>query len=65
MTTPLDPDALIDALAPLLDLPVDPAHRPGVVQNLRAAQAAAARMAGFAQGDLAEPAPVFRPESLE
>jgi len=56
-----DADAFIDAAAPLLGLTIDPAHRPGVVQNLE-------RIAGIARLLMDEPmppedqpAPVFEP----
>ena len=31
---PFDPETLLDAMGPLLGIPVDPAFRPGVVANL-------------------------------
>jgi hypothetical protein len=58
---PPDPDALIDAMAPLVGLTIAPAWREGVVTHLAAAVAAAALMAEWPQDDDAEPAPVFRP----
>ena len=33
-TKPFDPEALIEAMAPLLGLVIDPAFRPGIVTNL-------------------------------
>ncbi len=58
---PPDPDALIDAMSPLVGLTVAPAYRAGVAAHLTAAIAAAGLMADWPQGDHAEPAPVFRP----
>jgi hypothetical protein len=56
-----DAEAYVDAAAALIGLPIDPAHRPGVVVNIeRIAQMAALVMA-FPLPDEAEPAPVFRP----
>lgn len=63
MSSGFDPEAVIDAMAPMLWLRIDPAHRPGVVQNLRAAEAAMRRMTAAPLEDMAEPAPVFQPEA--
>jgi hypothetical protein len=58
---PEDIEAYVDAAAKLVGLPLDPAHRPGVVQNLgRIAQMAALVMA-FPLPEETEPAPVFEP----
>lgn len=65
MTHDFDPEAVIDAVAPMLGLTIDPAYRPGIVQNLRAAEAAMRCMALAPLDDMAEPAPVFRPEALK
>ena len=56
-----DPDALIDAAAPLLDLKVSESARPGVRLNLQIAARLAALVMDFALDDEAEPAPVFVP----
>jgi hypothetical protein len=56
-----DPNPLIDALAALLELDIDPAYRPGVATNLAIAARFAALVTEFDLGDHAEPAPVFRP----
>lgn len=53
-----DPEALIDAAAPLLDLDVEPRHRPGIAANLAILAQHAARL-DLGLGDEAEPAPVF------
>ncbi len=58
-----DPEAVIDALAPLLGLAVPPEQRPGVAANLRIAAAMAALVLAEPAGDHAEPAPVFTPEA--
>ena len=54
-------EALMNAAAAALSLPLDPAHRPGVISNLRLA----ARMAALVEGKTLtvhqEPAPVYRP----
>ncbi len=58
---PFDAGAYVDAAAELVGLPLDPAHRPGVVENLeRIAQMAALVMA-FPLPDDTEPAPVYQP----
>jgi hypothetical protein len=58
---PFDAEAYVDAAARLIGLPIDPAHRPGVVLNLeRIAQMAALVMA-FDLPEETEPAPVYTP----
>jgi putative aminopeptidase FrvX len=56
-----DAEAYVDAAAALIGLPIDPAHRPGVVVNLDRIAQMAALVMEFALPDEAEPAPVFRP----
>ena len=56
-----DPEAVIDATAPLLGLTVAPEQRPAVAANLRALAAMAALVLAPPLGDDAEPAPVFVP----
>jgi len=58
---PFDADALIDAMAPLLQLKVAPEHRAGVKLNLKTASKMAALVEQVRLEDDAEPAPVFRP----
>lgn len=58
---PFDADALIDAMAPLLQLKVAPEHRAGVKLNLKTASKMAALVEQMKLEDDAEPAPVFRP----
>ena len=57
---PFDPEALIDAMAPLLGLDIPPDYRPGVVTNLQVTARFAALVLDDPLGDHAEPAPVFR-----
>jgi hypothetical protein len=52
-------DAFIDAVAELLDLPIDPAWKPAVRGNLKVTLALATMVAAFELPDDAEPAPVF------
>jgi hypothetical protein len=56
-----DADAYVDAAAALIGLPIDPAHRPGVVLNLERIAQMAALVMDFPMPDETEPAPVFRP----
>ncbi|MDX7951912.1 DUF4089 domain-containing protein [Lichenihabitans sp. Uapishka_5] len=56
-----DPDAVIDAMAPLLGLLVTPAQRPGVLANLKLTAALAALVLEVPLDDHAEPAAVFTP----
>jgi hypothetical protein len=58
---PFDAGAYVDAAAALIGLPIDPAHRPGVVVNLERIAQMAALVMEFALPEEAEPAPVFRP----
>jgi len=58
---PHDPlDALIEAAARVLDLPLEPEWKPAVAANLRVTLEHAAAVEAFALPDDAEPAPVFR-----
>jgi hypothetical protein len=56
--TLFDPDAVIDAIAPFLGLPIEPDFRPGIVANLRGI-ARHAELLDLPLDDRAEPAPVF------
>lgn len=61
MSDAFDPDAVIDAMAPLMGLAIAPDYRDGVAGNLRIAAAMAALVLADPPGDHAEPAPVFTP----
>ena len=52
----------VDASSSALGLRIDARHREGVVGNLEAIFAQAARLMPLALGPLEEAAPVFRPE---
>jgi hypothetical protein len=56
-----DPDAIMDAMAPLLGLTVAPDYRPGIAANLAVTAALAALVMDFPLDDHAEPAAVFVP----
>ena len=58
---PFDPEAVIDAMAPMLGLTVEAAARPAVAANLAATARFAALVLAVALDDEAEPAPVFVP----
>jgi hypothetical protein len=53
-------DALIDAAARALSLPLEPDWKPAVAANLRVTLEHAASVEAFALPDDAEPAPVFK-----
>ena len=59
--TDFDPDAMIDAMAPLLALPLAQADRAVIATHLRIALAMAATVEAVPLPDAAEPLPVFRP----
>ncbi len=54
-----DPEAVIDAMAPLLDLAIAPDYRPGIATNLRVTAGFAALVVEAVVDDEAEAAPVF------
>lgn len=54
-------DRLIDAMAPLSGVQVDPAYREGIKTHLKAVAGAAKQVLGFDLEDESEPGPVFRP----
>jgi hypothetical protein len=59
MPVAFDPDAVIDALAPMLGIEVADTFRPGVRQNLEATAKIAQAVLEFELPDEAEAAPVF------
>jgi hypothetical protein len=56
-----DAEAYVEGAAALIGLPIDPAHRPGVIVNFERLAQMAALVMEFPLPDEAEPAPVFRP----
>jgi hypothetical protein len=58
---PFDAAAYVDAAALLIGLPLDAAHRPGVVLNLERIAAMAALVMEFPLPEETEPAPVYAP----
>jgi hypothetical protein len=58
---PLDAGTYVDAAAALIGLPLDPAHRPGVILNMQRIAEMAALVMAFPLPEGTEPAPVFRP----
>ena len=55
-----DLDRFIEDAGAVLDLPIDPAWKPGIRANLEAAFRLAALVSSFELPDDAEPGPVFR-----
>lgn len=58
---PFDVDAMIDAVAPLMQLEITEAQRAGVRQNLKTAAKMAALVDQVKIPGDTEPAPVYRP----
>ena len=56
-----DPEAIIDALAPLLGIDVTPEFRPGVIANLETTIRLARIVLAAPLDEREEPAAVFRP----
>ncbi len=65
MSAAFDPEALIDAIGPVLGLDIAAEYRTGVAANFRIAAAMAALVLSEPLGDHAEPAPVFTPATSE
>ena len=57
---PFDPEAVIDAMAPLLGLTIEPGYRAGIALNLEVTARFARLVLAVPVDDEAEPAPVFR-----
>ncbi|WP_088344637.1 MULTISPECIES: DUF4089 domain-containing protein [Rhodomicrobium] len=53
-------DAMIEAGAKALDLPIDASRLPAIRANLKVTLGHGALVAGFALPDESEPAPIFR-----
>ena len=56
---PFDAATYVDAAAALIGLPLDPAHRPGVILNIERIAEMAGLVMAFALPEETEPAPVF------
>ena len=54
-----DPDAVMDAMAPLLGLTIRPDYRQGIATNLLVTARWATLVVEAETGDDAEPAPIF------
>ena len=59
--TPREIEAYVDAAATALELPLDPAHQPGVLQYFALAAGFAAQLAAVPLQPHDDPAPVFVP----
>jgi hypothetical protein len=57
----VDPEAVVDAVAPWLGLVIAPAFRPGVLHNLAVMTAMADLVLAAPVDEREEPAAVFRP----
>jgi len=57
---PFDPEALVEAMAPLLGLTLTPESRAGTILHLRVAAEQAELLLSAQLEDGEEPAPVFR-----
>jgi hypothetical protein len=58
---PSDVEIYVDAAAALIGLPLDPAHRPGVILNMQRIAEMAGLVMAFPLPEETEPAPVFLP----
>ena len=58
---PFEVETYVDIAAAVIGLPLDPAHRPGVILNLQRIAEMAALVMAFPLPEETEPAPVFRP----
>ncbi len=58
--SPFDAAAYVDAAAAALGLPLDPAHRPGVIANIERISGFASLVMEWPLDTSAEPAPVYR-----
>ena len=56
-----DPAMLVDQMAALVGLPLQPAHRPGVIENFVRIRAIAQLVTEFPLPEEIEIAPVFEP----
>lgn len=57
----LDPAVYVEQTAALLNLPLQPEHQPGVVENFARIQAIASLVIEFPLPADLEPAPIFQP----
>ena len=60
-TPAFDPEAVIDAMAPLLGLTIAPEYRAGIATNLAVTSALVTLVLDVPLDDHVEPAAVFRP----
>ncbi len=57
----IDIPAYVDQAAAVIGLPIDPAHRPGVIMNFERVAGMAALVLGLPLSDTDEVAPVYVP----
>jgi Protein of unknown function (DUF4089) len=56
-----DPAQLVDLMATMLQIPLDPAHRPGVIANFVRNAEVAQLVMEFSLPETIEAAPIFEP----
>jgi Protein of unknown function (DUF4089) len=61
MANELDVAKFVDLMASVIDLPLQPEHRPGVIVNFERIQAVAQLVTEFPLPEDVEAAPVFEP----
>jgi hypothetical protein len=61
MDTRFDPARYVEEAAPLMGITLDPAHKPGIVENMARLAAMADLVMGFPLPEETELGPVFRP----
>lgn len=59
--TPIDIPTLVDLMSQVINLPIDPDHRPGVIANLERTATIAQVVMDFPLPDTIETAPIFQP----
>ena len=58
---PFEPEAVMDSIAPMLELTIEEDYRAGIVTHLEAAHRIAQAVLDLKLDDHAEPAPVYLP----
>ena len=61
MEKTINPDTYVEQMSEILDLPIDPEYRPGVVKNFASICAIATLVTDFPLPEDIEAAPVFEP----
>jgi len=61
MKKTINPDTYVEQMSEILDLPIDPEYRPGVIKNVASIFAIATLVTDFTLPEDIEAAPVFEP----